>query len=330
MRGLVTGVAGFIGSRLAEVLVEAGWEVIGCDSFTPYYERARKERNLEVVRKSDRFTFIEGDTRNSVDISTLADVDVVFHQAGQPGVRASWSSGFADYVDLNIVATQDLVEKIMVSGRARLVMASSSSVYGNALAYPLSEAAQTKPFSPYGVTKLAAERLALAYAENFGLEVVALRYFTVYGPRQRPDMAIGRLLWSALTGVPFPLYGGGDKVRDFTFVDDVVEANMLAATADLDRGCVLNICGGNAASLDDVLGVVGRVVGKIPQISVNASAAGDVTRTGGDNDLARSTLRWKPRIALDEGIALHAQWLSSVLESSRVRPPFASPYALAN
>src|SRR4051812_32930977 len=220
MRALVTGVAGFIGSTLAEALVGNGDVVVGVDCFTPYYDAAQKRANLQRLAATKQFTLAEADLRTAELPPLLDGVDVVYHQAGQPGVRLSWASGFAEYDSHNIIATQRLLEGARAAGVARVVYASSSSVYGNAPRYPTSEDDLPQPHSPYGVTKLAAEHLCNLYAANWGVHTVSLRYFTVYGPRQRPDMAMHRLIESALAGTPFPLYGDGSAVRDFTFVDD--------------------------------------------------------------------------------------------------------------
>src|SRR4051794_21169049 len=236
MRALVTGVAGFIGSTLADALLARGDHVLGVDCFTPYYERDTKEANLSGARGCDRFELVEQDLR-TCDIDGMLDgIDVVFHQAGQPGVRLSWSDGFADYTSLNVLATQRLLEAAKRVGGTKIVYASSSSVYGNAAAYPTTENDLPRPHSPYGVTKLAAEHLCNLYASNWKLPTVSLRYFTVYGPRQRPDMATHRLLAATLSGTPFPLYGDGSAVRDFTYVDDAVAANLAAAEHDCEPG----------------------------------------------------------------------------------------------
>src|SRR3954452_20962667 len=240
MRALVTGAAGFVGSTLVDTLLARGDHVVGLDCFTPYYDRAAKEANLALARDSKRFEFVEADLRTA-DVDALLDgAEVVFHQAAQAGVRLSWSEGFADYSSHNILATQRLLEAAKRT-RPRVVYASSSSVYGNAASYPTNEGDIPRPHSPYGVTKLAGEHLCNLYADNWGVATMSLRYFTVYGPRQRPDMAIHRLLRAALDGGPFPLYGDGSAEREFTFVDDIVAANLLAADADCPPGTVVNV-----------------------------------------------------------------------------------------
>src|SRR5262245_64919423 len=221
---LVTGVAGFIGSHLAERLLRDGVRVTGVDCFTDYYDPAIKRRNLERARSHPEFALVELDL-GEADLAALPDVQVVYHQAAQPGVRASWGADFAIYTHHNVLATQRLLERYRGSSLERFVYASSSSVYGDAERYPTDEGLLPRPLSPYGVTKLAGEHLALLYARNFGMPVVALRYFTVYGPRQRPDMAFHRFCRALLTGQAITVYGDGRQSRDFTFVADAVEAN---------------------------------------------------------------------------------------------------------
>ncbi len=331
MTHLVTGAAGFIGSQLAEALVAAGEDVVGVDAFTPYYDRAQKEANLAALRDGSlgdgtggegSFRLIEADLRD-VDLAPLLDgVDVVYHQAAQPGVRLSWSDGFATYDSCNVLATQRLLEASRTAGVSRVVYASSSSVYGNAASYPVVETDLPRPHSPYGVTKLAAEHLCGLYAANYGLSTVALRYFTVYGPRQRPDMAFHRLIEGALDQQPFPLYGDGSHVRDFTYVGDVVRANVLAGRVDLDgagldgaglepdagRAPVVNICAGGAVVMRDVIQAVSDAVGEPIPIESHPEQPGDVQRTGGANDAARALLGWEPRTSLTDGIAAQVAW----------------------
>jgi nucleoside-diphosphate-sugar epimerase len=305
---LVTGAAGFVGSHLVESLLAEGHDVVGVDAFTPYYDRATKEANLAAARSSDRFRLVEADLRDT-DLRPLLDgVDVVYHQAAQPGVRLSWSDGFATYDSCNVLATQRLLEAALQAGVGRFVYASSSSVYGNADRYPVQESDLPRPHSPYGVTKLAAEHLCGLYAANHGLSTVALRYFTVYGPRQRPDMAFHRLIESALDGQAFPLYGDGSHVRDFTFVGDVVAANVRAADADVAPGTVVNVCAGGSTAMRDVIDAVGVAVGSPVPVERHPEQPGDVQRTGGSNDAARRQLGWEPQTALTDGIAAQVAW----------------------
>ena len=311
---LVTGAAGFVGSHLVERLVRDGWTVKALDCLTSYYDRSQKASNLEEVARSGA-EILDHDLRRDDLTDALADVDVVFHQAGQPGVRDSWAQ-FASYVEHNVLATQRLLEAVRTAGCRRLVYASSSSVYGDALSYPTEESALPRPQSPYGVTKLSAEHLCGVYSRNFGVPTVALRYFTVFGPRQRPDMAMHRLFEAALTRRPFPRYGSGEQIRDFTFVSDVVEANVRAATAEVPGGTVLNIAGGSSVSLNTVIDIVGDVIGSPVPIEVEDRQAGDVDRTGGAIGEAARILGWVPEVSVEEGLARQGEWH---LGRSRVR-----------
>ncbi len=247
MHCLITGVAGFIGSHLAERLLAEGHEVRGIDSFVDYYPRSIKEGNLEGARSWDDFALLEKDLLDpALDLGTLLDgVDWVFHLAAQVGVRASWGSDFARYIDNNIVATQRLLDALVkAQGVRRFVYASSSSIYGETRCQPLKECLSPQPYSPYGVSKLAAEHLCMVYHRNFNLPVVSLRYFTVYGPRQRPDMALHRFCKAIVESEPLPVFGDGKQSRDFTFVSDIVEANVRAATSEAAVGEVLNVAAG--------------------------------------------------------------------------------------
>ena len=261
MHCLVTGVAGFIGSHVAEALLLQGNSVIGVDSFTDYYARSIKERNLSRLRTFSNFRLVEVDLCTADLTALIKGTSVVLHQAGQPGVRMSWGDQFVDYVGHNIMATQRLLEAARRTDVQRFVYASSSSVYGNAVSFPTTEATLPKPFSPYGVTKLAAEHLCSVYAENWGLSTVSLRYFTVYGPRQRPDMAFHRFISAALHGREIEVYGNGEQRRDFTYVGDVVRANLLAAQRPLPPGSILNIAGGSHATVNMVLKHIADLVG---------------------------------------------------------------------
>jgi nucleoside-diphosphate-sugar epimerase len=314
---VVTGGAGFIGSHLTEALLARGDAVRVVDCFTDYYDPAAKEANLAGVGDHPRFELVRADLRTADLDAALDGAEVVFHEAAQPGVRLSWADGFAAYDGHNILATQRLLEAARrVTTLQRLVYASSSSVYGNAARYPTTEEDRPAPHSPYGVTKLAAEHLCAAYAANFALPTVMLRYFTVYGPRQRPDMAFHRLLLAGLGGAPFPLYGDGSAVRDFTFVGDVVAANLAAAGADVAPGTVCNIAGGGQAVLRDIIDLAGDLLGAPVPLERFAGQAGDVARTGGTIDRAGELLGWEPAVGLREGLAAEAVWLRERLESA--------------
>lgn len=311
MHALVTGAAGFIGSHLAERLLAEGADVRGIDCFTAYYDVTSKRRNLEVAQRQPRFEFVEADLREH-DLATLLDgIDVIFHLAGQPGVRASWGTGFVDYVGHNVLATQRVLEAALGADVEVVVNASSSSIYGNALRYPTTETDLPSPFSPYGVTKLAAEHLASLYVER-GLPTVSLRYFTVYGPRQRPDMALHRFLRAALRGEALTVYGDGEQRRQFTFVRDVVEATYRAGTTPHARGSVLNVCGGEEATVNDLLAVVADLTGRELVLDWQGEQAGDVRRTGGDGTRAEALLGFRPDVGLRDGIAEELTWLQSI------------------
>jgi UDP-glucuronate 4-epimerase len=308
MRALVTGVAGFVGSNLARQLLREGHEVVGIDVLTDYYEVSIKRGNLASIPATG-FTFHEADL-NTTDLGALlADVDWVFHQAGQPGVRMSWGQDFAIYVRQNIEATQRLLEAAKDAPRLkRLVYASSSSVYGNAERYPTSEEDRPQPVSPYGVTKLAAEHLCSLYASNFGVPTVSLRYFTVYGPGQRTDMAFTRFVRAAVLDDLITIYGTGEQIRDFTFVDDVVAANIAAANEPVPPGTVLNVAGGSNVSVLDTLAILSEANGAPLRVEHTETVKGDVFRTGGDTTKITALLGWKPTVSIEEGLARHLAW----------------------
>ena len=308
MYAVVTGAAGFIGSHLAEALCGSGHRVLGIDCFTEYYDRSTKRRNIEALESTKSFSLSTADLRSGALEPLLDGADVVFHLAGQPGVRLSWSDGFADYSSHNILATQRVLEAAVACQCPRVVYASSSSIYGAAAAFPSSETDLPRPLSPYGVTKLAAENLCGLYASNFGLPTVALRYFTVFGPRQRPDMAIGRIIDAAIRGGTFTLYGTGDQARDFTYVQDVVEATLAAGAADLAPGAVLNLAGGVTTSMAELIGLVGELAGRPVAVERFPEQAGDVDRTGANTDAARLLLGWSPRFSLREGLVEQVGW----------------------
>jgi nucleoside-diphosphate-sugar epimerase len=307
-RSVVTGAAGFVGSHLTERLLAAGHEVIGVDCFTDYYARAAKEENVAAARADGSFRLIEDDIC-ALDIERLLDgADVVFHLAGQAGVRPSWGASFGEYVRHNISATQRLLEVAKEAHLRRFIFASSSSVYGNARDLPVTEGTLPAPVSPYGVTKLAAEHLVSLYGQLFDLPVVSLRLFTVYGPRQRPDMAIHRFLRAARDDEALTVYGDGEQTRDFTFVDDVVSALVQAMDAP-PGDCVYNVCGGSRISLNDLLELVGKLTERELRIEHADAARGDARHTLGDNARARQALGFAPKVSLADGVAAEWAWV---------------------
>ena len=314
MRALVTGVAGFIGSTLAERLVADGADVVGIDCFTDYYPRAVKERNLTALQSGPAFRFIESRIQDADLSALLADRTHVFHLAAQAGVRKSWGKDFAVYTTNNIEATQVLLEAArMQRSLERVVYASSSSVYGDLVAIPMREDALPQPVSPYGVSKLAAEQLCYLYYANHQVPTVSLRYFTVYGPRQRPDMGFHKFLRATIEGQPITLFGDGEQTRDFTFVHDAVSATVAAATLGVP-GRVYNIGGGSRVSVNQVLEIVGRVASRRPIVSVDAAQKGDMRHTYADTSLARADLRFAPSVTLEQGLAAEYRWLAELLQ----------------
>lgn len=312
MRALVTGAAGFIGSHLVDRLLRDGHDVVGLDSLTDYYDPVRKHENLAGARAHEAFSFVEADLVTAELAPLVAEADVIFHQAGQPGVRGSWADGFRLYATNNVLATQRLLEAAAVAGDARFIYASSSSVYGNANRFPTREDDLPLPHSPYGVTKLAGEHLCSLYGNTKGLHVTALRYFTVYGPRQRPDMGLHRFIASALADQPVPLFGTGEQLRDFTYVADVVDANVRAATADIDGGLVCNIAGGSVTSVLGLLTRLGELLGRPVEVEHLEPQAGDVAVTNASSMLARSALNWRPVVSLAEGLKRQIAWQTTV------------------
>lgn len=301
MKSLITGCAGFVGSHLAEKLLEEGHEVTGIDCFTDYYPRAIKESNIKKARVHKNFTFIEEDI---VNISEFPDVDYVFHQAAQAGVRASWGKSFEIYTRNNILATQKLLEYYKDSNLKKFVYASSSSIYGNVDELPIHEETPKKPFSPYGVTKLAAENLCSLYFTNYGTPTVSLRYFTVYGPRQRPDMAINKFVHAALRGDAIEEYGDGNQTRDFTYISDVINANLLAATSDV-VGENFNIGGGSRISVNDLVRLIEDAIGKNVKVKRAGTQKGDVRDTYADTSKARKMINYLPVVRIDKGVKMY-------------------------
>jgi nucleoside-diphosphate-sugar epimerase len=314
MRCLVTGAGGFIGSSLCDALLDEGHEVIGVDCFLDYYPRHIKERNLSAAREFDRFTFTEADLVRADLPVLLQDAEVVFHLAAQPGVRASWGNTFDRYSDNNVLATQRLLEACRATLPRRLVYASSSSVYGNPDRLPVKESDETHPVSPYGVTKLAGEHLCRLYHANYQVPAVCLRYFTVYGPRQRPDMAFHRFIRSGLRRQPIEVFGDGNQTRDFTYIADVVQVTRDAAESGVP-GAVYNVGGGARWALRDILGAIERVLDTSLEIENRPAAAGDVRDTFADTTDARRDLHFAPKTAVEQGLRNEASWLISTMES---------------
>lgn len=310
-RVVVTGAAGFIGSHLCERLLADGHEVIGIDSFTDYYDRTLKERNLEQARTHPSFALEELDLVDGDLHLPLAGAGVVFHLAGQPGVRPSWGSEFDRYVRDNILATQRLLETLKQVKLERFVFACSSSVYGDAEVFPTKETTLPRPVSPYGMTKLAAEHLTMVYLRNFGLPAVSLRYFTVYGPRQRPDMGFSRFMEALSDNQEIEIFGDGEQTREFTYVSDAVEATVKAATADV-TGQILNVGGGSRVTVNRVLDTLEDISRIKTRRRHLPAAAGDPRHTGASINLARERLGWEPRVSLRDGLARQWEWFQDV------------------
>jgi len=316
---LVTGAAGFIGSHLCDALLAAGEHVVGVDDFNPYYDPRLKRRNVAGLAAHPGFTLVERDittmSDDELDVLML-DVGVVYHLAAQAGVRASWDD-FDAYVRRNISLTHRLLDatrRAMAGGGGmrRFVLASTSSIYGDAEALPTAETSRPLPVSPYGITKLAAERLAVLYATNFGVPVVALRLFSVYGPRQRPDMGFNLFFRSALEGVPIAIFGDGRQTRDFTYVADVVSAMIASATANGVVAEVINVGGGHRVSLIDVLDVFDDVVGdSVPRRFV-PPMKGDARHTAADISKAKDLLGYAPAVTLSEGLQAEWDWIRAL------------------
>jgi UDP-glucuronate 4-epimerase len=310
LRVVVTGVAGFIGSHLSERLLAGGHEVVGIDCFTDYYARSRKEQNLETSRSSDRFHFEAADLVDADLASLLEGADIVYHLAGQPGVRPSWGNQFDRYVRDNVIATQRLLEALKDAPIKRFVFAGSSSVYGEAERFPTKETALPRPVSPYGVTKLAAEHLTLLYTRNFGIPAVSVRYFTVYGPRQRPDMAFSRFMQAMTAGEDIEVFGDGEQTREFTFVSDAVDGTIKASTADV-LGQIFNLGGGSRVTVNKVLATLEEISGLSVHRQSLPAAPGDPRHTGASINLAREKLGWEPRVSLGEGLARQWEWFKT-------------------
>ncbi len=310
---IVTGAAGFIGSHLVEALLHKGDEVIGIDEFNDYYDPICKRQNLVNLQLSPRFTLIEGDMQVLDWQTLLKDVDVVYHQAAQAGVRTSWGKGFRMYTERNINATQILLEAAKnAESLKRLVFASSSSIYGDAETLPTHEGICPQPVSPYGITKLAAERLCGLYHKNFGVPFISLRYFTVYGPRQRPDMAFHKFFKAILQDEAIPIYGDGQQTRDFTFVSDVVAANLAAAKVPAAVGEIFNIGGGSRVVLKEVLDTMEEIVGQPIKRNHIEKALGDARHTAADVSKAGNILGYQPQVSLRAGLTQEWDWVKAL------------------
>ncbi len=318
MRAVVTGAAGFIGSHVCESLVAGGAEVVGLDCFTDYYPRRYKEANLDALAANPRFSLVESRIQDADLARILGRATHVFHLAAQAGVRKSWGADFRHYPEHNIEATQVLLEACVKARLERIVYASSSSVYGDNAPVPMREDQLPRPVSPYGVTKLAAEQLCHLYHVNYGLPTVALRYFTVYGPRQRPDMAFHRFLRAALAGEPIHLYGDGRQTRDFTFIADIVTATVAAATRGVP-GSVYNVGGGHRVSMNDVCAILNRLVGRPLDIRTEAEQKGDMRDTYADTSRAQRDLGYHPSVTLEQGLNAEYRWLSALVAASSQR-----------
>lgn len=309
MNFLVTGAAGFIGSAVCERLLELGHVVRGIDCFSDYYARGLKEANLAALRGQPAFELIEADILQVEPARLLEGVEVVIHLAAQAGVRRSWGANFALYTHHNLLTTQRLLEAAKDLNPLRLVYASSSSVYGDTRELPMRETSACWPVSPYGVTKLAAEHLCGLYHKNFGVAVASLRYFTVYGPRQRPDMAFHRFIRALLEGTPIRLFGDGGQSRDFTFISDVVEATLAAALTPEAVGGVFNIGGGSRVSVNQVIAMLEEITGRRTEVERLEEAKGDVRDTEADTRRAREVLGYQPRMELEQGLAAQVAWV---------------------
>jgi len=309
MHALVTGAAGFIGSHLTERLLAEGHHVRGVDCFTDYYERARKDQNISGARATDRFELVEADLATT-DLAALVDgIDGVFHLAAQPGVRGSWGTRFEVYTRNNIVVTQRLLEAL-VHRPVPVVYASSSSLYGDVLDFPISERTLPRPVSPYGVTKLAAEHLCTLYTKAYGVPVASMRYFTVYGPRQRPDMAFTRFIEAALRDEPITVLGDGEQSRDFTFVADAVDATRRAI--DGPPGSY-NVGGGSRATVNESIAMIEELVGRPIKVEYSEAIRGDMAHTWADTTAIRDAMSWAPQATLRDGLAAHVAWAQARL-----------------
>jgi nucleoside-diphosphate-sugar epimerase len=313
MQVIVTGCAGFIGSHLTESLLADGHRVLGVDCFNDNYERRDKLLNLEQAQSWTSFEFVPIDLARGDLESMVAECDVVFHLAGEPGVRASWGQRFETYVRNNVLATQHILDAVAKRPHCRMVYASSSSVYGEAESLPTTESVTPRPHSPYGVTKLAAEHLCSLYGSNHGIDAVSLRYFSVYGPRQRPDMAFNRFAKAILTGTPIEVFGDGHQTRDFTYVADVVDATRAAAVSTDAVGGIYNIGGGSRISVRDAIRELELRAGRTTDVHYEDRQLGDVRDTGADTSAARRDLGFAPMTSVGDGLAAELEWMEDRL-----------------
>lgn len=308
MKILVTGACGFIGTNLCQSLLMDGYSVTGIDAFTENYESSVKRANYKELERFQNFNLLEFDMLHVDLLPIVEGVDVIFHLAGQPSVHDSWGEDFQVYSNRNIVLTQRLLRAAKDAKTAKFINSSSSSIYGRVTSTPTKESDEKRPISPYGVTKLAAENLVTLYGSEFGLRTVSLRYFTVFGPRQRPDMAFNKLIQSGRNGDSFPLHGDGSQIRDFTFVGDVVEANKLAAFVDVSPGSVFNIGGGSPVSMSETITMLEEIMDARIKIKFTPLGPGNPMVTTADCTTASAILGWKPKTDIYSGLKAQVAW----------------------
>jgi UDP-glucose 4-epimerase len=309
MKSLVTGCAGFIGSHLTEELLKTQ-KVIGIDCFTDYYPRQFKENNIKGFIDNPKFEFIEQDVLKTDLSKIVSQVDIVYHIAAQPGVRASWGKNFRIYSDNNVLVTQKILETCKNSGIKKFIYSSSSSIYGDVKTLPMKEIDTPKPISPYGVTKLAGEHLCNLYQKNFRVPTVILRYFTVYGPRQRPDMAFVKFISAIEDTKKITVFGDGKQTRDFTYVSDIVEGTIKAGNSNIE-GEIFNLAGGSRISVLGAISIIEELSGKKSNIEHIETQKGDVRDTYADISKARQILKYKPKVKIKKGLELYLKWLKS-------------------
>ncbi len=309
---IVTGVAGFIGSHLAEKLLANGFKVIGIDCFTDYYSKEIKKNNMISFQNNKNFKLIEEDLMKLDLIPIIKECEFLFHEAAQPGVRASWGKQFDTYVKDNILVTQKILESAKeVKTLEKIVMASSSSIYGEQEGIMVEGKTIPSPISPYGVTKLASENLGLTYASNYNLPVTSLRYFTVYGPKQRPDMAFTKFIKANLSGDKISIFGDGNQIRDFTFISDIIDANLKCMESNI-HGNVLNIGGGKTHSVIEILSIIEEITGLKNKLIFTLKQKGDVKRTESDITNAKKIINYFPKINVFEGLTNQINWMKKI------------------